>query len=185
MQNGGELSPSPVSIARLRPPSRPALEHDSESDRNVFHLTTVRGLQAIVPRFDEGLEARQRKVDTSARIPAEVVLGGGRDAWGRNCRHIESSAGDQIGRKAGYRQTIHDVARRAHDAELGATSCFRAEGVIRAIDPKTDRDDWQVDRQRNGAVVAGLGGVGQVAHGERATTSYTKLEGLQCAELRV
>src|ERR1700687_4967292 len=100
MQNGGKLSPSPVSIARLGLRATQALEHDSKGNRNEFRLSSS-GRNTIVTRFDEGLEARQRKVDTSAGVPAEVVLCLAGESWGCYGRHVEASAADEVRRQAG------------------------------------------------------------------------------------
>jgi len=59
------------------------------------------------------------------------------------------------------------------------------DGAVFAIDTQTKRDEWNVDAQCNGTVVAQLAGVGQVAHRLCSATSNTELEWLECAELRI
>src|SRR6202165_6107435 len=159
----------PRQYCEARTSSRPALEHDSEGDRNECHVTSL-GRNAVIARFDKRVEYRQRQVDSSAGVPTEVVLGRARKARGRYGRHIQSTAADQIRRHADARQTPHDVARRAHDVELGTTSCLLVKRVVRAIDAKTNGNEREVDAQGDGTDVAGLGRGGQVAHGGPRTS---------------
>src|ERR1700681_1235904 len=164
--------------------SRPALEQDSDGYWHDAQRTSLRR-NVVVTRFDEGLEDRHRKLDTGACVPAEVVRRHVRRTRGLYGRHVKTSAADEVRGDANHRQSVHEVAGRAHDMVLGATSCLRAERVVRAIDTETNRDDRKVDSQCNGTVVAGVVGFGQVAHWERATASDSKLERLHYAKLRM
>src|SRR4051812_46257521 len=118
MQNGEELSLFPVGTA-LRGSFEPVrLEHDSESNRNELQRSTV-DRNVVVTRFDKGLGECNREADTSAGVPAEVVLSAAGKARSSHGRHIDARATDQVGRDANTGELEHDVTGRAHDVELG------------------------------------------------------------------
>src|SRR2546427_3404834 len=165
-------------------PEPTSLEHDAEGNRHELHRTSV-GRHAVVARFDERMENRQRQVDTSAGVPAEVVVSLARSTSNRCGRHVESSAADQVRRNADARQTPYDVTRRARDVELGRNTRLLTKLVVRAIDAQTNRDEGEVDGHCNGTVVTDIGAGLQVAHWLSGAASNTKAERLQYAELRI
>jgi len=161
-----------------------SLEHDSERNRNELHRPACDRI-AVVTRFDEGVEHSQRKVDTSAGVPAEVVIGRCGPTGRRDGLHVQSSAADQVRRDANVRQTPYDVTGRASDAELGRNTRLLTKLVVRAIDAQTNRDERQIDGHCNGTVVTDSGAGLQVAHGLSSAASNTELDRLEYAELRM
>src|SRR4029078_12327150 len=130
----GRASALPRQDSAARGSSRPALEHDSERDRNEFHGAAVIALNAILTRSDEGMEHGQRQVDASAGVPAELVLGRALEASGLHGRQVHTSAADQVQRNSSAREVPDQVTRGAQDVELGAVGNLRAESVVRTID---------------------------------------------------
>src|SRR5882762_2013247 len=180
---GRAISPPPFCCA-AQTTSRPALEHDADGNRHELDRAVGRRV-AVVTRFDERLEHRQRQVDTSAGVPAEVVIGRGGSTSRGDGLHVQSSAADQVRRNADARQTPHDVASRAGDAHLGGNTGLLTKLVVRAIDAQANRDEGKVDTHCNGTVVTQVRGILQVAHGLGRAASNSELERLHEAELRI
>src|SRR6266550_5233541 len=182
-KKGEGISPSPVYYAALSPEPT-SLKHDAEGNRNELHRAGI-GRIAVVTRFDERLEDRQRQVDTSAGVPAEVIVGLARGTSYVDGCHVQAAATDQIRRNADVRQTPHGVSRCAHDVKLGSNASLLAERIVRTIDAQTNRDERQADSQSGGRVVTEACAVLEVAHWLSGAASDANLERLDETELRL
>ncbi len=161
------------------------LEHYSDGQGNEARGATA-GVDAVVARLDESLEARaQRNLDAATDIPPEVILGAGSATTVEACAWtIQTDSPDRVGSK-GHAQgqvILHVSGERGN---VYAPAAIReSELVVRGFRAQGYRHRLRLVADFDRDVVAGIGSSAQITCRECNPTCRADLEWIVTLTLR-